>query len=226
MAAQRDVTRRTPPVRSTSRSTTLGPTASRTMALCRRTVRALEGQRVLRITVEGRNHDLRLVQNAYQGTPLSSFTDLGLLVVTNPSRPQTSLGRGKWANITQDPVTGAVTLGTPYNRRTPWFTQTDFHLSHSIKVNKNNEARGSRSRQPLSTCSTSIPSSRIGRASTQSLLRVCCSRSRFSRVPPRTNCWKADMTRKPRLTPLRPLSRTPSTGGQICGSSRAIFVWA
>jgi hypothetical protein len=50
-------------------------------------------------------------------------------------------GRGKWANITQDPVTGAVTIGTPYNRRTPWFTQTDFHLSHSIKVNKNNEAQ-------------------------------------------------------------------------------------
>jgi hypothetical protein len=50
-------------------------------------------------------------------------------------------GRGKWANITQDPTTGAVTLGTPYNRRTPWFTQTDFNFSHSIKVNKNNEAQ-------------------------------------------------------------------------------------
>jgi hypothetical protein len=32
-----------------------------------------------------------------------------------------------------------VTVGTPYNRRTPWFTQTDFNLAHAIKVNKNNE---------------------------------------------------------------------------------------
>jgi hypothetical protein len=28
----------------------------------------------------------------------------------------------------------SITLGTPYNRRTPWFTQSDFNVGHRIKV--------------------------------------------------------------------------------------------
>ena len=43
-------------------------------------------------------------------------------------------GRDKWVNMTQDPTTGAITLGTPYTRRTPWFTQTDFNIGHHIKT--------------------------------------------------------------------------------------------
>jgi hypothetical protein len=66
---------------------------------------------------------------------------LGLACCSEPIEATDIFGRGKWANITSDPATGAVTIGTPYNRRTPWFTQTDFNLSHSIKVNKNNEAQ-------------------------------------------------------------------------------------
>src|SRR5258708_25932750 len=82
-----------------------------------------------------------LFQVAYQGSPLSSFTDLGLACCNEPIEATDIFGRGKWANITQDPTTGAVTLGTPFNRPTPWVTQTDFHIAHSIKVNKNNEAQ-------------------------------------------------------------------------------------
>ena len=43
--------------------------------------------------------------------------------------------------MTVDPTTGAVTLGTPHVFRTPWFTQTDFNLVQSWKVNKQNEAQ-------------------------------------------------------------------------------------
>ena len=82
-----------------------------------------------------------LFQSAYQGTPLSSFTDLGLACCNEPIEATPIFGRGKWANVTADPTTGAVTLGAPFNRRTPWFTQTNFNIAHSIKVNKNNEAQ-------------------------------------------------------------------------------------
>jgi hypothetical protein len=32
-----------------------------------------------------------------------------------------------------------LTFGNPYDRRTPWFTQTDANFAHTFKVNKNNE---------------------------------------------------------------------------------------
>jgi hypothetical protein len=41
-------------------------------------------------------------------------------------------GRGQWVNPTTDPTTGAITPGDPYARRKPWFTQTDFNISHSV----------------------------------------------------------------------------------------------
>jgi hypothetical protein len=84
-----------------------------------------------------------LFQVAYTGSPLSAFTDLGY-AIGNGAAPPAILegsyifGRGNWVNTTQDAF-GNVTLGNPYSRRTPWYTQTDFNLQHSIKVNKNNE---------------------------------------------------------------------------------------
>jgi hypothetical protein len=80
-----------------------------------------------------------LFQVAYQGSPLSTFSDIGLGSAT-PIEGTYILGHGNWANATTD-ANGNITLGTPYARRTPWYTQTDFNLSHSIKVNKNNEAQ-------------------------------------------------------------------------------------
>ncbi len=81
-----------------------------------------------------------LFQVAYQGSPISSYADVGLAYPQYIPLESTYIaGRGKWIPATADPTTGAVTLGTPYNRRTPWYTQTDFNLQHSIKVNKNNE---------------------------------------------------------------------------------------
>ncbi len=86
-----------------------------------------------------------LFQVAYQGSPMSAFSDEGVAIGNGTGAPfpyeATYLfGRGNWDNVTQD-ATGAVSFGAPYARRTPWYTQTDFNLSHAIKVNKNNEAQ-------------------------------------------------------------------------------------
>jgi hypothetical protein len=80
-----------------------------------------------------------IFQVAYQGSPVSSYVDLGLAADQEPIEATYIFGRGKFANVNADPSTGAVTIGTPFNRRTPWYTQTDLNLSHSIKVNHNNE---------------------------------------------------------------------------------------
>jgi len=82
-----------------------------------------------------------LFQAAYQGTPVSSFADIGVGYPT-PIEATYVFGRGNWANVTTDPTTGLLTgVGAPYARRTPWFTQTDLNLAHEIKVNHSNEAQ-------------------------------------------------------------------------------------
>jgi len=88
---------------------------------------------------KGMNTTLGLFQVAYQGTPLSSYTDVGLQYSQYiPLEATYIYGRGNWINPTTD-ATGALTLGTPYARRTPWYTQSDLNLAHAIKVNHNNE---------------------------------------------------------------------------------------
>jgi len=84
-----------------------------------------------------------LFQVAYQGSPMSSYADLGA-ANPNPGSPYPYeaaylFGRGNWVNAAADPTTGAATIGNPYARRTPWYTQTDFNLQHAIRVNKDNE---------------------------------------------------------------------------------------
>jgi carboxypeptidase family protein len=82
-----------------------------------------------------------LFQVAYSGSPMSSYIDLGLSspnLFPDPIESTYIFGRGKWVNATTD-ANGNTSVGNPYNRRTPWFTQTDFNLAHAIKVNKNNE---------------------------------------------------------------------------------------
>jgi|GEM_PF-389039 len=88
---------------------------------------------------------LGLFQVAYSGSPMSAFGDVGGAIANGASTPAVLegtyiFGRGNWVNANQDAF-GNITLGTPYARRTPWFTQTDFNLQHSVKVNKNNEAQ-------------------------------------------------------------------------------------
>lgn len=75
-----------------------------------------------------------LFQTAYQGSPQASFIDIGTMFGNSVSEAVHVFGRDKWVNMTQDPSTGAITLGNPYTRQAPWFTQTDLNLSHSFKT--------------------------------------------------------------------------------------------
>jgi hypothetical protein len=82
-----------------------------------------------------------LLQVAYQGSPVTSFADIGVGSST-PIEATYVFGRGNYANVTAAPTTDLLTsIGTPYARRTPWYTQTDLNLAHEIKVNHNNEAQ-------------------------------------------------------------------------------------
>jgi len=82
-----------------------------------------------------------LFQVAYQGSPVSSWADVGYGACCGAIEGTYVWGRGNWVNATADPTTGFITLGSVSPRRTPWYTQTDFNLAHAIKVNKNNEAQ-------------------------------------------------------------------------------------
>jgi Carboxypeptidase regulatory-like domain len=109
----------------------------------------LNGNVYYQLPWKGMTTTLGLFQVAYQGSPVSAYADLGY-AGSSPVEATYIFGRGNWVNIAQNPATGALTLGTPYAKRTPWYTQTDLHLSHSMKVNKNNE------RQVLSFSATAI----------------------------------------------------------------------
>jgi hypothetical protein len=89
--------------------------------------------------LNGNTTTIGLFQVAYQGSPVSSYADIGYGNGEDPVESTYVFGRGQWVNASQDPTSGAITLGNPYSRRTPWFTQSDLNLGHSIKVNKNNE---------------------------------------------------------------------------------------
>ena len=94
---------------------------------------------------KGMNTTIGLFQVAYQGSPVSSWSDIGY--GNGPGTIPAAIegtyiwGRGNWVNATVDPTTGLTTLGNVSARRTPWYTQTDLQLSHAFKVNKNNEAQ-------------------------------------------------------------------------------------
>jgi hypothetical protein len=88
---------------------------------------------------KGMNTTIGLFQVAYQGSPVSSYADIGYGNGFNPVESTYIWGRGSWVNATTDGTGTGTTLGNVYSRRTPWYTQTDLNLAHSIKVNKNNE---------------------------------------------------------------------------------------
>lgn len=82
-----------------------------------------------------------IFQVMYQGSPLTSYGDVGFAFQTGYNVPNAGGGfpvdffnRGKWADVTQDPVTGAITVGNPVTRRTPWYNQTDFNVTQNYKL--------------------------------------------------------------------------------------------
>jgi hypothetical protein len=78
---------------------------------------------------------LGLFQAAYQGSPMSSFIDLLAASSSQPYNATYIWGRGKWVDATTD-AAGNITLGAAHDRRTPWFTQTDFNIGHQVKVSE------------------------------------------------------------------------------------------
>jgi hypothetical protein len=81
--------------------------------------------------------DFGIFQVMYQGSPLTSYLDVGNWFaggLTGGGFPVDVVNRGKWLNVTQDPATGVITVGSPITKRTPWFNQTDFNFTQNYKV--------------------------------------------------------------------------------------------
>lgn len=101
----------------------------------------LKGNVYYQLPWTGRNTTtVGLFQKAYEGSPVTSWADVGLGIPNGPIEAGWLFGRGKFVDVTTDAL-GNVQLGTPRDRRTPWYTQTDMQLKHSIKVNSNNESQ-------------------------------------------------------------------------------------
>lgn len=86
---------------------------------------------------KGQATTIGLFQYLYQGSPVSSQIDVLAAFSGEPYESVYVFGRGNWVNMTTDPTTGAITLGTPTARRTPWYIQSDLSAKHTIKVGDN-----------------------------------------------------------------------------------------
>ncbi len=84
--------------------------------------------------------DFGIFQDAYEGTPLTSYIDVGYAFPSGNGIPPSGafptdiVDRGKWIDVTQDAGTGKITASAPYTKRTPWFTQTDFNVRQNVKI--------------------------------------------------------------------------------------------
>jgi hypothetical protein len=84
-----------------------------------------------------------IFQVLYQGAPITSYLDGGFAFASGYNVPNAGgafpvqvVDRGKFANVTQDPTTGAITVGSPFTKRTPWYNQTDFNLTQSYRISE------------------------------------------------------------------------------------------
>lgn len=81
-----------------------------------------------------------IFQVAYQGSPASSFMDVGFSFAPTFNAqggafPTYIWGRGNWVDVSQD-ANGNITMSDPRPRRTPWFTQTDLQVTQSYKISE------------------------------------------------------------------------------------------
>jgi len=81
----------------------------------------------------GMTTNLGLFQYFYEGSPNTSYADVGY---SENAFPVKLFDWGKWANITQNQNTGAITVGTPYTYRNPWYNETDFSFEQGYKINE------------------------------------------------------------------------------------------
>ena len=80
--------------------------------------------------------DFGLFQYLYSGSPETSYLDVG---AGNGAWAVQAWNRGNWVDVSQDPTTGLITIGSPHVQRTPWFTQTDFSIQQNYKVTESKE---------------------------------------------------------------------------------------
>jgi hypothetical protein len=73
-----------------------------------------------------------LSQNVYSGSPITTYYD-------TYGANQYPEGRGMFVPATRL-ADGTISYGTPYQKRTPMFTQSDFSFVHEFQVSKTNEA--------------------------------------------------------------------------------------
>ena len=86
-----------------------------------------------------------LFQYLYQGSPISTFSNVGLYAAgLGGEFQQYVVGRGNWIDASQDSTCVAaalaggttdcpITIGGITARRTPWYIQSDFQVQHEIK---------------------------------------------------------------------------------------------
>ena len=78
--------------------------------------------------------DFGLFQYFYQGSPVSSFIDVGYSVIPGNYFAVYTEGRGKWVDVSG--TTGNLSIGNAYTRRTPWFIQSDLNFTQNYKVSE------------------------------------------------------------------------------------------
>jgi len=81
--------------------------------------------------------DLGIFQVAYQGSPASSYVDVGGVYNNGNIYGGYSVypeNRGKWVDVSQNATTGVVSVGNAYTKRAPEYTQTDLNLKYTFKL--------------------------------------------------------------------------------------------
>jgi hypothetical protein len=78
-------------------------------------------------------------QSAYQGSPVSSYADVGLACCGSPIESVYLYGFGKWADVNTNQDGSFASLGAVHSRRTPWYNQTDFNFVQAFKINPHHE---------------------------------------------------------------------------------------
>jgi len=78
--------------------------------------------------------DFGVFQYLYEGSPVSSYVDVGYSVIPGNYFAVYPEGR-QWADISQA-SDGTLTVNGVSPRRTPWFTQTDFSLTQNYKLSE------------------------------------------------------------------------------------------
>ena len=119
-----DAAHRTTAARSTNRTSSGTRWEVPPVACCRRTGRILSRDMPTMKWAGSRIHDrLRHLPIRLPGSPHTSYLDVG---AGGGGWPVQAWDRGNWVDVTQDPTTGVITVGSPHVPRTPWYNQSDF----------------------------------------------------------------------------------------------------